>query len=660
MTTNVPARKSKFRLVVTILGAVIVIPVVGVGVLLATFDADKYRGEIAQLLTDKLGRKVSLNGPMHLGVMGGLALEINDAAVANPEWASRPEMAKIGKLALSLKLAPLLHKELAIKSIVLNDADVQLETNVGGAKNWEFDFMKSRGPKPVEAPADGKEPAKATDKKMPINLNINEVRLKNVRFAIRDAAKGKDTVVMISSMSLDGAGKTALKLNGAFNQEPFDVTLNGAPWQDLLANKNWPFQADAAFAGNDLTAQGTVGQLGTMVDLASFKLTTVIGSTIDGKLNINVLGKPRINGSLHIDVVKAPAGGGKTAATASSDTPAAAAAPVDKRMFSDARIDLSALKSANADIRIVIDRIEGGPAEIAAFNTNLRLSSGNLEFNPLSVQIAGNPVTGRIGLNAAQEPATMLLALTGHQMDLNPLLHGAGTLGASLGKSDLDIDLHSRGDSPHAFASNMDGKVIVQTGKGTVPLQAFKLFTGNLIRALLPGAEAVNDLNLTCGTIRFQAQNGVLKSNGILLESNLTTVVGAGAVDLGQETINLNLKPQPKDGALGKLAPTVRVAGSLAAPAVKIDAVGAAANIAGQFLGADIPGAAGQQVPVVNPNAPGNPCTDALDHPVYATTNAAPNSAAGKAIEKGRTFVQDKLGKVLGGDKSPLKGLFGQ
>lgn len=667
MSANVPVKKSKLGLAFKVLGAIIVLPIVGVGALLATFDADKYRGEIAQMLTEKLGRKVSLDGPMHLSVTHGLALEINNAAVANPEWASRPEMAKVGKLSLSLKLAPLLHKELAIDSIVLNDADVQLETGKDGAKNWEFELLKSHPAKASQAAAEEKREAKVAAKeqgKLPIDLNVNEIKLKNIRFAMHDAAKGKDMVVMIASLVLNAANKTALKLDGSFNQQPFSVKLDGAPWQDLLTNKKWPFQAEAAFAGNDFAGQGTLAQLGTLIDLPSFKLKTMIGSTVDGKLTVNVLGKPTINGTLHIDTIKPPAGGTKSAATTTDAAPEPspeATAPASKRMFSDAKIDLSALKSANATLSIVIDTIDAGGVQISQFNTNLSLIGGNLALNPISAELAGNPITGHVGLNAAQEPAALQVALAGHQMDLNSLLKSVGSMGVTLGKSDLDVDLRSRGDSAHGFASNLDGKVVLQTGKGTLPLQGLKLFASGLIRALLPGAEAVNDLSLTCGTMRFQAQNGVLNSNGILLESNLTTVVGSGAIDLGQENLNLNLKPQPKDGALGRLAPSVRMAGPLTAPAIKIDAAGSVANIAGEFLGNNLPiGNTGMQVPVVNPNAAGNPCADALDHPVYATTNAAPTSAAGKAVEKGRTFVQEKLGKVLGGDKNPLKGLFGQ
>ncbi len=667
MTTNAPVKKSKLGMIAKILGVIVVIPVVGAGVFLATFDADKYRGDIAQLLSDQLGRKVSLNGPMHLSVAGGLALEINDASVANPEWASRPEMAKVGKLALALKLGPLLQKELAIDSVILNDADVQLETKADGKKNWEFALTGSGANSAKETPQTDSTGDKAVDKAgdqaPPIKLNIDKVKLKNVRFAMREPAKGKDMVVMISSMSLEGAGKTVLKLEGAFNGQAFDVTLNGAQWQDLLANKDWPFNAEVGFAGNDLSAQGTLRQLGTAIDLARFKLKTTIGSTVDGNLDINVLGKPRVNGAIHIDVIKPPAetsqaSAGSSSASAPESTPQSA--PADKRLFSDAKIDFSGLKAANADLKITIDRIEVGSAPLTNFTTNLRVSGGSLELNPLKVLLAENPVSGRVTLNAAQEPAALQLVLKGQQMDLNSLLQAAGTMGATLGKSDLDIDLNSRGSSAHGFASAMAGKVVVQTGKGTVPLQGFKLFSGNLLRALLPGAEAVNDLNLTCGVFRFTADRGVLNSNGILLESNLTTVLGSGAINLGQENLNLSFKPQPKDGALGKMAPTVQVAGALTAPAVKIDAASAAVNIAGQFLGSNIPGAGGQQVPVVNPNAPGNPCADALDNPVYATTQAAPTSAAGVAVEKGRTFVQDKLGKVLGGDKSPLKGLFGE
>src|ERR1700722_11907614 len=92
-----------------IIGILIAIAVIGAGVFISTFDANKYRVQVADTLTKKTGREVKLNGPLKLGLsLRGMVLNIRDASIGNPSWASRPQMASIGRFKLAIAVMPLL------------------------------------------------------------------------------------------------------------------------------------------------------------------------------------------------------------------------------------------------------------------------------------------------------------------------------------------------------------------------------------------------------------------------------------------------------------------------------------------------------------------------------------------------------------------------
>ncbi|MEJ0063499.1 MAG: AsmA family protein [Alphaproteobacteria bacterium] len=646
------AKKSKLKLILAIIGVLIAVPVIGIGVVVATVNPDDYRGQIAQILSDNMGRKVSLNGKMSFGILGGLTLEINDAAIANPSWASRDMMAKVGKLELAVALMPLLHKQLDVQKIVLNDADILLETNSANKGNWEFDVASPQKKEAAEQ--------KAAAQGAPIELNVREVKLNNVRAGM----KGKGDV-LIDKLSLQAAGKTDLKLNGNFNTLPFDVKLEAGQWQDFMAGKNWPFTAEASFAGNDLSGSGMAEKKGKVIDLASFKLASAMGSNVTGKLNIDMTGsKPRITGDVNIDKIKPPAPGGGSAAGIGQPAPGS---PGDGRLFSAAPFDLSALKSANADVRVNIIAIETDKITLSPVQTHVSLREGRLQLDPLTAGFGGNEIKGRVVLDAGQSPAALALTMNGKQLDLADIQHKMNMDFIPLGKTDLDIDVTSRGDSPRALAAGLDGKINLEVGEAA---QAGKMKqgAGDLLMMLSPQTGALANAKLACAAARFTAQNGVVTSNGILLESNVATVAGTGSADLRQESLNFFFKPVPKDASVAQLMSPLHVGGTLAAPVFRLDTASAAANLAGTFLGANIPGVAGNdvRVPIVKASAGGNPCVEALNNPTYPAAGAQ-TGVASPAIEKGREYVKEhakgvdeKIGKLLGGDKSPLKGLFGR
>ena len=107
------------------LAALVVVVVAALGIALATFDLDAQRPKLAELLSAKTGHVVKLDGPISLHISReGIGFTIRDVHIGNPSWASRPELATIGRFELGVALGPLLRREVEITALTLDHADI--------------------------------------------------------------------------------------------------------------------------------------------------------------------------------------------------------------------------------------------------------------------------------------------------------------------------------------------------------------------------------------------------------------------------------------------------------------------------------------------------------------------------------------------------------
>lgn len=117
------------------LGIILVLVIVSVGIFAATFDVNKYRGTIHSELQKRLGRSVNL-GDMHLKLFL-LRLGVQDLAIADdPRFSPDAPFVKAKELEVSVKLLPLLHKQIEIDSLNLERPSVNLIRNQAG--EWNF------------------------------------------------------------------------------------------------------------------------------------------------------------------------------------------------------------------------------------------------------------------------------------------------------------------------------------------------------------------------------------------------------------------------------------------------------------------------------------------------------------------------------------------
>jgi AsmA protein len=123
------------RKVLIAIAVIVVVIIAGAAIFVATFDVNKYRGTIQAQLQQHLGRPVQL-GDMHLKLFPPSITVQNLAIADDPRFNSDAPFVKANELDVSVKLLPLLHKQVEIRSLDLQRPTVNLIKNKAG--QWNF------------------------------------------------------------------------------------------------------------------------------------------------------------------------------------------------------------------------------------------------------------------------------------------------------------------------------------------------------------------------------------------------------------------------------------------------------------------------------------------------------------------------------------------
>jgi AsmA protein len=144
------------RIVITI-AVIVVVIVAGAAIFVATFNVNRYRGTIQAQLQQHLGRPVQL-GDMHLKLFPPSITVQNLAIADDPRFNSDVPFVKANELDVSVKLLPLLHKDIQIQSLNLQQPTVNLIKNKAG--QWNFASLGH----PANANTPASQPASSNSK----------------------------------------------------------------------------------------------------------------------------------------------------------------------------------------------------------------------------------------------------------------------------------------------------------------------------------------------------------------------------------------------------------------------------------------------------------------------------------------------------------------
>jgi len=630
------------KMLFKIVAALVVIVIAAVTIGVVSFDVNAHREKIADALSKQTGRTVKLGGDIHIGFsMKGLTLSIRDVGFGNPEWASRPTLAGIGLFELDVGLLPLLQHQVVINSLSIDNADILLESASGNRHNWD---MPTRG-EAKTATAD-----KQTGAAQPVALQVNALSIKDSRIAVR-GEDGKLTVFQADKLTLgrEGAGM-AVHFGGNLNDLPIKLAvLTNA--DALTSQASRPVDLDLTFANYHLTAKGKVDIGGKKADFASYELASG-GTKIAGHMLAAWGGaRPAIQGSVNSDHL-VPAdlkmATKESAAQESAATPAAA----PQRLFSNEPLNLAGLKAADVNLDLAIGSMPAGTVQLDDVKTKLVINNGHLFLSPIKAALGKGAINGQINLDASGAPARLGMTFNLNDIDLGDLIKAGGAEAFITGKVKADTNLASNGNSLHDLASNLSGTFNVIGAGGDVLSSASSKLAAGIESILSPGGGSKND-GVNCLVARFIASNGIVKGNGILVDTGAATAAGYGDIDLRSETINLEFHAKSKMVNTAGLLPPAHIGGTLLKPDVSFDAARTIQNLGNMLLGG---GEVSDPVPDLATQQGQNACAYTLDHP---TKNAAP--AKGGVVQDLAGKAGEQLKKLNGGAGGDLiKGLFGQ
>ncbi|HHL19435.1 MAG TPA: AsmA family protein [Thiothrix sp.] len=153
--------------------------------LIYTFDANKYKTQIVSAVKKQTGRDLTIDGDLKLSVFPDIAIELGKTSLSNATGFGDKNFADIGSGEISVKVMPLLKKEVKLDEIRLQDLKLNLQRKADGTTNWD-DLVKQD-----DEPDDDKKPNEIVQEMLD-NLSIAGISLQNAHIHWRDAQAGQD------------------------------------------------------------------------------------------------------------------------------------------------------------------------------------------------------------------------------------------------------------------------------------------------------------------------------------------------------------------------------------------------------------------------------------------------------------------------------------
>ncbi|KPW43118.1 Uncharacterized protein ALO87_04511 [Pseudomonas syringae pv. apii] len=175
-----------------ILGLLLIIVALGFA-LTHLFDPNDYKDEIRQLARDKANVELTLDGDIGWSLFPWLGLELHETHVATLTAPDQP-FADVQMLGLSVRVLPLLRRQVQMSDIRVEGLNLTLHRDENGHGNWE-DIGKpavaTTGTPGEATPAPAPDAAKPDRPSQPIRLDIDSLTVNNARVDYSDARKGR-------------------------------------------------------------------------------------------------------------------------------------------------------------------------------------------------------------------------------------------------------------------------------------------------------------------------------------------------------------------------------------------------------------------------------------------------------------------------------------
>jgi AsmA protein len=230
-----------------IAGGLVLLVVVAIAIVAATFDPNQYKPQIVDLVQKQTGRTLTMEGPIRLSFFPRIGAHVEKVALSGPK--GQGTFARVDDARVAVALLPLLSKQVIVDKVVLTGLAVDLVKHKDGTTN--FDDLAGAEAKPADKPA-----PKPAAPGAPLAIDVGGIALKNATIGWRDEGDGTD--VRLSKVDLEtgriasgvpGRLKLAANVDGRQPQARLQVDLSTGYALDFA-------KGAVALSGLDLRAVG--------------------------------------------------------------------------------------------------------------------------------------------------------------------------------------------------------------------------------------------------------------------------------------------------------------------------------------------------------------------------------------------------------------------
>jgi uncharacterized protein involved in outer membrane biogenesis len=571
--------------------------------LVVLFQWNWLRGPVERIVAWQTGRSFDIAGDLDVDLGRVTTIRADALRFGNADWSPSPTMASADRAEVDVRLWPLLVGEVRLIAIRLTRPRLRLEFGPDGGGNWIFGerkgesrfryaglwiddgrlvFLDPRRRTHLDIALDsiGSSDASAA----PVELE-GKGRWAGNAFSVAGrvesplALRQTDKPYRIDLRAT--AGPTRAHARGTlldpFRLRDFDLRLRlaGQDLEDLFpligiaTPSTPPYRLDGRFTrdGDTWRYDDFTGIVGDS-DLGGSAAVTV--GRERPLLKADLVSKRLDFDDLAGFVGAPPQTGGEEAATAEQRAEAAARA-ADARVLPDTPYDLTKLRAMDADVRWKAHRINAPRLPIEDMDAHLLLEAGLLRLEPLNFGVAEGDIRSTIRMDARSEVIRTKADVAVRGLDLGELFPSAQLTQSAIGRIGGNASLAGTGNSVAGILGTADGEVMLGMGRGQVSNLLMELAGLDVAEALKFLLTQDRTVAVRCAFGDFAVEGGVMRTRALAFDTSDTIILGKGEVSLKEETLDLELRPRPKDRSILALRSPLVVDGTFKDPSFRPD-----------------------------------------------------------------------------------------
>ena len=578
-----------------------------IAVLIALWDWNWFKGPIERYVGKKTGRELHIDGDLDVDLGRTTTISAGGLRFANAEWAREKQMARVGELAFDLRLWPLLRGEVDIPRIVLDGPVLHLQRDAKGLGNWVFgkddggELPRFRNVRIDAGTLTFFEPAKKTDIKVAVasqprregdaeppiavdgggKWNGNGFTVKGTAespLELRDAKRPYRIDMKAAAGATHAHARGTLLDPLRFRDFDLKLALSGKNLADLypligVATPDTPpFSLDGTLTrdiGKDARTtwhyDDFAGKVGDS-DLAGDAAVTTGGARPFLKADLR-------SQRLDMDDLAGFIGAAPQSGESTNPELAARAArqKASPRLLPDKPYELDRLRAMDADVRLKAHRINAPKLPLDDMDAHLFLDNGLLRLEPLRFGVAGGDIRSTIRMDAREAPIRTRAQVAARRLELNKILPTPAVAKDAIGRVGGDVVLAGSGNSVAKILGGASGDVALGMGSGQVSNLVMELAGLDIQEALKFLITKDRRVPIRCAWGDFTVKNGLMTTRALAFDTEDTIIVGEGQVSLRDETLDLKLRPRPKDRSLFVFRAPLLVGGTFKDPSFRPD-----------------------------------------------------------------------------------------